>query len=79
MESEACLCISPLDKVSLITPALCHFTARCPKTNYMVRQLEKWVLHVGMVFRHCTLVTVTHLFKAIISTASRHSQYTFTK
>lgn len=62
-----------LDKVSLITLVLCHFTARCQKTNYMVRQPEKWVLHVGMVFKHLTLVTVTqHLFKEIISTASQH-------
>lgn len=34
--------LSVLDKVSLITPALCHFAACCQKTNYMVRQQEKW-------------------------------------
>lgn len=74
------LCFPLLDKVSLIALVLCHFTACCQKTNYMVRQPEKWVLHVGMVFRYSTLVTVTqHLFKEIISTASLHNQHTFTK
>lgn len=69
------LCFPLLDKVSLITPVLCHF--RCELSEDKLRgKTKKWVLHVG----NCTLVSVTrHLFIDIISADSQHKQNMFPK
>lgn len=65
------LCVSLLDKGSLITRVLCHFAASCQKTNCTVRQRngQKWAPHVG----NCTPGTVVqHLFMEIISAQAAH-------